>query len=161
MEILVREMKERDILSISKLHQECFPTDYISKKDSLTWIKGNYKANPRFVYYVAENNKKIVGYILWIELGGFRKEAVIELEQIGISEKMRGKGVGTILIKKSIKQFINRYIRPRKIELIKITTSNKNQAQKLYKKVLGAEPECVMRGIFGGDELIMFTRKYN
>ncbi|MDD5254133.1 MAG: GNAT family N-acetyltransferase [Candidatus Nanoarchaeia archaeon] len=160
MKLLVREMKEKDIPLISKIYSECFPIDCTSKKDYLTWIKCNYQAKPRFVYYIAELNKELIGYILWIELGGFRKEAVIELEQIGVSEKMRGKGIGTILIKKSLDLFVKDYIRPRKIELIKLTTSNRNQAQNLYRKVLGAEPECVMKGIFGGDELIMFTRKY-
>jgi ribosomal protein S18 acetylase RimI-like enzyme len=157
--ISVREMKKQDIPAVSKLHQECFPSDATSAKASLRWITANYRAHPRFVYYVAEQEHKIRGYVLWMELAGFCQEAVIELEQIGIAAAMRGKGIGTVLVKKSVQHFIRKYVRPRSVQLIKVTTGTDNKAQGLYKKALGAEPECVMKNIFHGDELIMFSRK--
>lgn len=158
--VTVRELKAGDIPAVSKIHRECFPTDTASEKEAASWIKANFRAKPRFVYYVAEVEGKIQGYILWMELGGFRKKAVIELEQIGISAAMRGLGIGTILVKQSLELFIKDYIKPRAVELIKVTTGTNNMAQGLYKNTLGAQPECVMKNIYGGDELVMFSRRF-
>lgn len=160
--IKIIKLKKDFIPHLSKLHKEIFPTDTITKEDSLKWITGNFNAYPRFKYYVAIKEKIIVGYILWMEKGGFRKKAVLELEQIGITESMRGKGVGTKLIKESIKDIINNFLVPnnRKLHIIEITTSTDNKAQKLYKKTLNAKAECVIKDLYEGDELLMISKDF-
>jgi ribosomal protein S18 acetylase RimI-like enzyme len=158
--LTIEILLEKDLGRLSELHRECFPRDSKDTEESLTWLKSNFNASPRFQYYVAKQEEKIVGYILWIELGGFREEAVLELEQIGVSSDHRGKGVGTFLIKESLKDYKKRILGPqgRKLKLIKITTGTENEAQGLYKKTLGAEPECIMKDFFSSDELIMLAR---
>ncbi|RMF32288.1 MAG: GNAT family N-acetyltransferase [Candidatus Nitrosothermus koennekii] len=122
------------------------------------WIRLKYLGYPANRYYVIEDNE-IKGYILWIELGGFRKDAVIELEQIAITPKEQGKGLGSRLIKESLKDVIKELeIRGSRLKLVKVTTGTENQAQRLYKKALNAKPVAVIPDFFRGDEVILIAR---
>lgn len=129
------------------------------KNKAKKWVECNFKAYPRMQYFVAKENKKIIGYILWVEKGGFRDKSVWELEQIAVDEKHRGRGIGTELITKSLPE-IKKYLKKRKsgLKLIEVTTGKENRAQDLYKKTLGAKPECVVKDFFRGDEVIMIAR---
>ena len=123
------------------------------------WVKCNFLAFPRTQYFVAKNGKKISGYILWIEKGGFRKDSVWELEQIAVAKDSQGQGIGTKLIEKSLPE-IKKYLKKRGavLKAIEVTTGTENKAQGLYKKTLGAEIECVVKNLFRGDEVIMIAR---
>ncbi|MBR9707445.1 MAG: GNAT family N-acetyltransferase, partial [Candidatus Diapherotrites archaeon] len=96
--MFVRRAFKFDLPHIARIHSEVFPTD----GDSNQWISANFKAFPRNQYFVAIINSKIVGYILWMEKGGFRDAAVIELEQIGITRNCQGFGVGSTLVNESL-----------------------------------------------------------
>lgn len=159
MKIKIRRAKKRDLLKIAKLNQECFSAHRENFKRALLWTKSNFRAYPRMRYFVAQDKKEIVGYILWMEKGGFRKEAVWELEQIGVKTEKRGMGIGTKLIRESLKR-IKRDLKKqkRKLKLIEVTTGIKNEAQKLYRKTLGAKPECKIKDFFNGDEVTMIAR---
>jgi len=108
---------------------------------------------------LAEENGTALGYILWVEKGGFRKSAVFELEQIAVAENARGRGVGTFLIEQSLKK-IREYLKKRgaKLKLVEVTTGTENQAQRLYQKTLDAQPEAIIKNFFRGDEVIMIAR---
>jgi ribosomal protein S18 acetylase RimI-like enzyme len=110
-------------------------------------------------YFIAKKDEEIMGYILWLEHGGFRKEAVWELEQIAIKKTFQGQGIGTKLIDKSFSH-IKTHLEKRKslLKAIKVTTGTQNQAQNLYKKILGVEAEAVIKDLFRGDEVIMIAR---
>lgn len=154
----VRKVKENDVNSIANIYLECFRgmNDINKIKE---WIYLKYIGYPINRYYVIEDNNIIKGYILWTELGGFRREAVIELEQIAITPKEQGKGLGSILVKESLKDVMKELeMRGSKLKLIKVTTGSDNKAQKLYKKVLNAKPVAVIPNMFRGDEVILIAR---
>lgn len=159
MKIKIRKAKEKDIFQISKIASENF-SGLKNKKDSIKWISCNFKAYPRMIYFVAEINKEIVAYNLWIEKGGFRKDSVWELEQIATSKIFQGKGVGSLLISTSF-CYIKKYLKKRKskLKLVEITTGVDNKAQKLYKKYLKAKKEARIKDLFKGDEIIMIRRE--
>ena len=71
----------------------------------------------------------------------------------------RGKGIGSKLVTESLEQ-MKRYLEERgsRLKLVEVTTGTSNQAQKLYMKTLNAKPECLIKDLFRGDELIMIAR---
>ncbi|RLG50623.1 MAG: N-acetyltransferase [Thermoproteota archaeon] len=151
-------MKETDIDDMTKVYLDSFKG--MRDPESVEkWIRCNFNAYPRMQYFVAEIDGRVVGYILWVEKGGFRKEAVLELEQIGVLRDYRGQGIGSKLIIKSLEE-MKKYLMGRgsKLKLVEVTTGTSNQAQKLYIKTLNAKPECLIKDLFRGDELIMIAR---
>ncbi len=158
MNVEISSLKKSEIKKVAKIASQCF-SGLKDIKKARKWVSCNFKAFPRMKYFVASKDKKIFGYILWLEKGGFRKEAVFELEQIAVSPGYQGKGIGTKLIKQSL-EIIKKDLKKRnsKLKLIEVTTGKENRAQILYKKTLGAEVECIVRNLFRGDEVIMIAR---
>lgn len=153
-----KKAKKENIKEIAKIASENF-SGLKEIKKAEQWIICNLLAFPRAQYFVAEEKGKITGYILWLEKGGFRKNSVWELEQIAIKKDFQGQGIGTRLIKKSFLE-IKKYLKKRgaKLKVVEVTTGTDNKAQNLYKKTLGAMPECVIKNLFRGDEVIMIAR---
>ena len=154
---MIRKANTDDIDAIADIYLECFHgmDDRSLVKE---WINAKFNGYPANRYYVADDDC-IKGYILWVELGGFRKDAVIELEQIAVKPKEQGKGIGSLLIRESLKDVINElHARGSRLKLVKVTTSTSNEAQRLYKKVLNAKPIAVIPDFFRGDEVIMIAR---
>ena len=151
-------MRKDDIASMVKIYLDCFK-GMKNSEDVKKWIICNFNAYPRMQYFVAEVENRVVGYILWVEKGGFRKEAVLELEQIGVLSDFRGKGIGSKLVIESLEE-MKKYLNDRgsRLKLVEVTTGTSNQAQKLYSKTLNAKPECTIRDLYRGDELIMIAR---
>jgi len=158
LDVVVRRMREGDIDGMVRVYLDCF-RGMRDPKLVEEWMMCNYRAYPRMQYFVAEKDGRVVGYILWVEKGGFRKEAVLELEQIGVLKEFRGKGIGSRLVLESLKE-MRRYLNERgsKLKLVEVTTGTSNKAQRLYEKTLKAKPECVIRNLYRGDELIMIAR---
>jgi len=158
MKLKITRLRKNEIKEVAKIATENF-SGLRDKKKAIKWVKCDFKAFPRMQYFVARKGKEIVGYILWMEKGGFREESVWELEQIAVSRDFQGRGIGTQLIEKSLLE-IKKYLKKRgsKLKAIEVTTGTENRAQNLYKKTLGAEPECVIKNLFRGDEVIMIAR---
>lgn len=158
MDIKIQPLKSQDFKKVVKIASQSF-AGLAELNNAEKWIECNFKAFPRMRYFTAKNNKKILGYILWMEKGGFRKEAVLELEQIAVLPEFRGRGVGTALIEKSLLE-IRKAIEKRGsvLKLVEVATGTDNKAQNLYKKTLGAESEAVVKDLYRGDTLIMFAR---
>lgn len=154
----IRKAVKKDLNGIAGIASKNF-SGLKEKKDATKWINCNFLAFPRTQYFVAIVDKKISGYILWLEKGGFRKESVWELEQIAVGKNFQGQGIGTQLIEKSLPE-IKEYLKKRGsvLKAIEVTTGTDNRAQNLYKKTLGAEIECVVKDLFRGDEVIMIAR---
>jgi predicted N-acetyltransferase YhbS len=91
-------MKETDLTSAALAHKEAFPRQQLSYQ----WLQCNLKAFPRFLSFVAEDNDSVVAYIVWAQKSGFRQEVVLELEQIAVSPRCHGMGIGRELIKGSL-----------------------------------------------------------
>jgi ribosomal protein S18 acetylase RimI-like enzyme len=95
----------------------------------------------------------------WIQKSGFRKEVVLELEQLAVRPDSQGQGVSTALIQESLGQ-VARMLKGGGacIKNIVVTTRTDNHAQRLYRKVLGAAPEAVIKDLYSADEVIMVAR---
>jgi ribosomal protein S18 acetylase RimI-like enzyme len=153
--LVVRQMTEADIAAAAAIHQAVFNRQL----DSASWVTCNFKAYPRILYFVAELNGAVVGFIEWIQKSGFRKEVVLELEQLAVRPDSQGQGVGTALIQESLGQvalMLKR--RGACIKNIVVTTRTDNHAQRLCRKALGAAPEAVIKDLYSADEVIMVAR---
>lgn len=153
--IKVRLAQENDIEDIAKVHAEAFLRQTLSQE----WISCNFRAFPRIKYFVAEVEAKIVGYIQWIEKSGFRKEVVLELEQMAVLPNMQGKKIGTALIQQSL-PIVQQELAKRQasIKHLLVTTRDDNPAQQLYAKTINATVECTIRNLFSADEVMMIAR---
>ena len=154
----LKPLQKQDIKSTAKIANQCFK-GYGSLAGAKKWLTCNFTAYPRTQYFVAKEKDEILGYILWLEKGGFRQKAVWELEQIAVKETARGRGVATFLIEQSLKNILD-YLKARgaKLKIVEVTTGTDNQAQRLYQKTLDAQPEAIIKDLFRGDEVIMVAR---
>ena len=150
-------MNRDDIKGVALVHSEAFPRQNLS----LEWISTNYLAYPRIQYYVAESEDNIMGFISWTQKSGFRPEVVLELEQIAVSPRHQSNGIGRKLISDSLPLMEN-HLKSRNAILkhIMVTTRSDNEAQKLYKSVLGVEVDCTIKDLFSADEVVMIRRNY-
>ena len=154
----IKPLNKKELSEIAKIANQCFK-GYGSLAGAKKWLSCNLAAYPRTQYFVAKEKDEILGYILWLEKGGFRQKAVWELEQIAVKETARGRGVASFLIEQSRKKILG-YLKNRgaKLKIVEVTTGTDNQAQRLYQKTLGAQPEAVIKDLFRGDEVIMIAR---
>jgi GNAT superfamily N-acetyltransferase len=110
-------------------------------------------------YWVAHSQSEIVGYILWLEKGGFRSESVIELEQIAVRATWRHGGVGSLLARRSAAAIERVLLREgRTLKLVEITTGSEQGAVHFYYNSLGARPVARISNFFRGDEIVLISR---
>jgi len=150
-------MHQDDIKAVAKVHTEQFPR----QKESIKWISCNFAAYPRIMIFVARDEKdKIIGYIQWIQKSGFRQESVIELEQIAVLKSHQHKGIGTLLIEKSL-QYVKAYLADTNSNLkaVLVSTRTDNLAKSLYEKVLKAKEIAVIKDLYSHDEVIMLANE--
>jgi ribosomal protein S18 acetylase RimI-like enzyme len=151
----IRAITEGDLSAVAALHSQVFSR----QGHSLTWIECNVRAYPRMRYFVAAVADQICGYVLWTEKSGFRAEVVLELEQIAVLPRYQGQGIGEVLIRASMPMVVNQLSeRGATLNTILVTTRADNEAQRLYRKTLGAEIEAVIPGLFSADEVVMVAR---
>jgi ribosomal protein S18 acetylase RimI-like enzyme len=159
--IKILKPEETDINAMALVNRDCFPFDTVSVEDAVDWIKSNINGYPRLKNYIAKHNDEVVGYIVWMEKGGIRPKAIIELDQMGVHSSYRGKGIGKRLIKESLADLVKNDLIPnnRTLEKVLVMTGASNDAQKLYKSTLNAQPECIIKNLYGdSDELLMIAR---
>lgn len=156
----VRPAAPSDLTSIVKVAMACFPQDNRTRELTEAWHRGGLAAYPKTQYFVVERDGHIMGYASWSFIGGFQA-GVVELEQLGVHADHQGKGIGTALIEQSlahVQAWLQQNI-GRKLHAIKVDTETNNAAQRLYRKVLGAEVEATLKDfLFGNDEVIMLKR---
>jgi ribosomal protein S18 acetylase RimI-like enzyme len=151
----IRSMTKQALLDVAGVHRGAFPR----QQESEQWISCNFNAYPRIRLFVAEDEGAVLGYVQWTEKSGFRKEVVLELEQIAVLSSKQKLGIGSMLISESLKM-IKKELgqRDASIKYILVSTRADNEAQKLYKKVLNAQPEVVISNLFSADEVLMIAR---
>jgi len=148
-------MEESHLVVASGVHKAAFPR----QEKSLEWLRCTLKAFPRTLCYVKEIETQIVGYIIWGQKSGFRKEVVLELEQIAVHPDYQGKGYGKELIENSLVQVKSHLDNQEaKLKHILVSTREDNDAQQLYRKVLGAEVEACIENLFSANEVYMVAR---
>lgn len=152
----IRPLHHGDIEQTARVHETAFVKQKLSKE----WITSNSRAFPRIQYYVAEKKgHQIVGYIQWSQKSGFRREVVLELEQLAVLPAYHGQGIGTQLICDSLPQISCQLAtRGAKIKHIFVTTRSDNYAQKLYQKTMGAVVEATIKNLYSADEVFMCAR---
>lgn len=153
MAIIILPMHQEDIKIVAKIHAEQFPRQQHSEK----WVRCNFAAFPRIRIFVARDEKdKVIGYVQWIHKSGFRKESVIEIEQIAVTQMQQGKGIGSKLIKESLASIKNSLSdNGSLLKSIIISTRTDNKAQKLYKQILNAEEVATIKDLYSDDEVIL------
>ena len=144
-----------DIGAVADIHADVFPRQVMSRE----WIAANFSAFPRMQYFVAEQDGIIFGFVHWSQKSGFRRQVVLELEQIGVSPKRQGKGVGKALIERSLPVIRRRLAeRGATVRHLIVATGADNRAQQLYRRVLGVEVEATIADLYSADEVLMVRR---
>ena len=150
-----RLMRQEDLDGVAEVHRKAFTRQTMSTE----WIECNFRAFPRMLYYVAEEDSAILGFIHWTQRSGFRPQVVLELEQLAVDPERHGQGIGTALIRQSLDQ-VKEHLRTRDaiVKHIVVTTRIDNAAQRLYRKTLGVEVEATIRDLYSADEVFMVAR---
>jgi len=157
---LGKNISDDYVNQLVRIHKVCFPDDATNDEDRETIFK-SWNNPPIMNYWAAKDENELVGYVRWVEHGGIRPDAVIELEQVGIDPQYQEKGVATRLIDTSLLE-LSRELGTgnRKIKLVYVSTGNDNFAQGLYRKTLGAKVRGKIPGFYedskiNADEVIM------
>lgn len=151
----IRRMEPNDVSAVAAVHTQSFSRQLNSEE----WISCNFSAYPRVRTFVAHVDKQIVGYIQWMEKSGFRKEVVLELEQMAVLPEWRNQGIGSYLINSTlplVKEELTQ--RGSALKYVVVTTRTDNDAQKIYKETLNASVEATIPNLFSADEVIMIAR---
>jgi ribosomal protein S18 acetylase RimI-like enzyme len=156
MTLRVRAFSAADLDATAAVHAEAFER----QRNSSEWIACNARAHPRMRLYVAVVDGAVRGYILWTEKSGFRSDVVVELEQLAVAARYRRQGIGEALIAQSLPAVAAELAaRSAKLKAVLVSTRADNAAQRLYRKVLGAEVEATLPSFYSGDEVLMVARK--
>lgn len=148
-------MTVQDLPRAATIHAAAFPR----QEGSAAWLSCTLQAFPRTLCFVIEQEKDVIGYIVWAQKSGFRREVVLELEQIAIAPAQQNLGFGQHLIAGSLSR-VRGYLSTAGSSLkhILVSTRADNHAQKIYRKVLGAEVEATLSNLFSADEVYMVAR---
>ena len=153
--VIVKPMTKDNCLSVADIHRKVFIRQTLSEE----WIAATCNAFPRMLCYVAEKGDNPIGYCIWGQKSGFRPKVILELDQLAVLPEYQGKGIGSQLIKESL-TLVRKQLAVQGLTLqhIMVTTRADNAAQRLYKRVLGAEVEATITNLYSADEVIMIAR---
>ena len=150
-------------MDIAEIARDSFP-ELTDLNKANEWIYCNIKAFPRMQYFTASIETgaltDVAGYALWVERGGYRHEAVFELQQMAVKKELRAKGIGSELLQQSFEEIKKGLLaRGDYLKMLLVTTRDGNFAESIYEKILGVKTEITVKDAFGvNDELIMIGR---
>jgi ribosomal protein S18 acetylase RimI-like enzyme len=155
MTIRIRPYSQNDLVAIAEIHAQAFARQGHSRE----WIACNARAYPRMRFYVAKLDSVVRGFILWTEKSGFREGVVLELEQIVVAAAYRKRGIGEALVVQSLPYVVKELaVRSATLKAVIVSTRADNDAQRLYRKTLGAEIEAKVQSLYSADEVLMVAR---
>ena len=107
LDIQIRKAVQEDCESIMKLVQEL--AVYEKAPDEVTvsmehFIESGFGANPVWKAFVAEHEKKVIGFALYYTRYSTWKGQRMYLEDLLVTDAMRGKGIGKLLFDKLIEE---------------------------------------------------------
>ena len=151
----IRFMMPNDLDDAAEIHKQAFNR----QKQSFQWLQSTLNAAPRFLSFVAQEQGRVVGYILWAQKSGFREQAVLELDQIAVLPELQGSGVGRRLIDESL-PLVKAQVASQgsTVKHIIVNTRADNHAQRLYRQTLGAEVVAAIADLYSADEVFMVAR---
>ena len=153
--LIVRALNSHDVNDAAAIHAQAFSR----QQNSVEWVSCLLRAYPRTMCFVCEVQGAVCAYIVWTQKSGFRKDAVVELEQVAVAPDHQNRGIGRLLIQQSLVQLKNQLNdRAASLKSILVSTRSDNYAQSLYKKTLGAEVEATLSGLYSADEVFMVAR---
>jgi ribosomal protein S18 acetylase RimI-like enzyme len=156
--IRVRPARATDLTTIARIGSGSF-SGLQPLAVGRRWVRACWAGRPRMRYWTATQRGRVVAYILWIEKGGFRSEAVLELEQIAVVPNLRGQGIGGVLVHESFQQLtLELTASGRRVKLVEVTTGSEQGAIDFYRRVLGAELVATIPDLFRGDEYLLIAR---
>lgn len=106
MDIVVRDAKKADMESVLKLINELavYEKEPDAVEITVTDLElGGFGENPVFHCFVAESQNNIIGIALVYMRFSTWKGSVLHLEDLVVSQEMRGHGIGTILLDEVVK----------------------------------------------------------
>jgi ribosomal protein S18 acetylase RimI-like enzyme len=156
MNITIRKMCEEDILQAANVHRIAFPRQTFSKE----WVECALRSFPMSQCFIAALDDKIVGWVMWTEKSGFRKEAFVELAQGAVDPDLQGNGICTKLVLESLKMVASKIAeRGAVLKNVIVNTRVDNEyALRICKNVLGAEEVARVPGVFTADEVYLLAR---
>ncbi|PIX88494.1 MAG: hypothetical protein COZ30_00680 [Candidatus Nealsonbacteria bacterium CG_4_10_14_3_um_filter_36_16] len=125
----IRNATKRDKKIISDLYYRLHPVEEKESREKGLLVPIE-KSKIKPIFLVAEENKKVVGFV-WAHLIQYGLFKYGTIDEFFVKKEFRGKGVGSNLLKKSIKKLEK--LNP-KIILVGTEKENK-EAIKLYQKV--------------------------
>ncbi|MEH6798553.1 MAG: GNAT family N-acetyltransferase [Halopseudomonas sabulinigri] len=153
--LIVRSMTLTDLQGAAEVHRLAFVRQRLSRD----WLTATLAAHPRFLSFVATEQPRVVGYILWAQKSGFRDQAVMELDQIAVLPTEQGRGIARCLIDESLPLVKQQLCRQGStLKHIIVNTRADNHAQRLYRSALGAEVVATIADLYSADEVLMLSR---
>lgn len=136
MGVKIRKANLRDFNKIDALSEELLGSSVGDRKEMF----GRALKIGDYLCLVAEMNKEVVGFIdMWAFPDVSHGAYLAQIQNLIVTERMRGKGIGTRLIEETIEVF-----RKRKYHELHVWTEKKNRdAIRLYKR-LGFRTEQLM-----------------
>ncbi|WP_420850307.1 GNAT family N-acetyltransferase [Pseudomonas typographi] len=134
------------------------PPSFSRQRDSKQRVSATLAAAPRLLAYVLLVDGNIRGYAFWAQKSGIRDLVTLELDQIAVCGELQRQGLGTRLIRDSLDQLVFLLRQSgQTVQNILISTRADNQAQGLYRKVLGATTVATIEGLYSGTEVFMLA----
>lgn len=145
----IREMKNGEIGKLAEIATyEIF--DELSLEETEDWLRksGEY---PYLQHFVAEENKKIVGFISWSFWDRWERDIILEIFLLAVKRKFQRKGIGRKLIEHSFRE-VRDYWREQGLNIVMYQTETdeaNKEAQRFYEKVLRPSQKIFVPNVWG------------
>lgn len=143
MDYRVRDVEQSDLDEIQKIEEESFLCPFSRKQFLQLYI--NYKKT----FFVAANNKEILGYIIGVK--GFRK---IIIASIAVKEDYRKKGIATKLTRHLIEKIRG------KIKMIELQVRISNKEAISFYEKMDFTYNCILTSYYPDGEDAVLYYKY-